>query len=117
MYPMRRTISWNRLTGAVFIIVKVRTRAGLLCLTGKVKEMYTGKYADTLLESGNAYYAFDTPEDTQILLRKQYESEGKLFQYDASTRAGLNNSLSHTPAEVATLIDSKIPYVIRFQDA
>ncbi len=72
------------------------------------------KFADTLLESGNAYYAFDTPEELNSL-RKEYESEGKLFQYDASTRAGLNNSLSHTPAEVAALIDSKIPYVIRFK--
>jgi glutamyl-tRNA synthetase len=72
------------------------------------------KFADTLLESGNAYYAFDTPEDLNSL-RKEYESEGKLFQYDASTRAGLNNSLSHTPAEVEALIDSKIPYVIRFK--
>jgi glutamyl-tRNA synthetase len=72
------------------------------------------KFADTLLESGNAYYAFDTPEDLNSL-RKKYESEGKLFQYDASARAGLNNSLSHTPAEVVALIDSKIPCVIRFK--
>lgn len=72
------------------------------------------KFADTLLESGNAYYAFDTPEDLNSL-RKEYESEGKLFQYDASTRAGLNNSLSHTPIEVVALFDSKIPYVIRFK--
>ena len=72
------------------------------------------RFADALLESGNAYYAFDTPEDLNIL-RKEHESQGKLFQYDASTRAGLKNSLSLTPAEVLAWIDSKIPYVIRFK--
>jgi glutamyl-tRNA synthetase len=72
------------------------------------------RFADTLLENGNAYYAFDTPEDLNSL-RKEYESQGKLFQYDASTRTGLNNSLSHTPEEVQALIDSKIPFVIRFK--
>jgi glutamyl-tRNA synthetase len=72
------------------------------------------KFADDLLASGNAYYAFDTPEDLNSL-RKEYESRGKLFQYDASTRAGLNNSLSRTPAEVTALIHSNIPYVIRFK--
>jgi glutamyl-tRNA synthetase len=72
------------------------------------------RYADVLLESGNAYYAFDTPEDLNSL-RKEYESRGKLFQYDASTRAGLQNSLSLTPAEVKNLTDSKLPYVIRFK--
>jgi glutamyl-tRNA synthetase len=72
------------------------------------------KYADDLLKSGHAYYAFDSPEDLNSL-RKEYEGEGKLFQYDASTRAGLHNSLSHSSAEVQALIDSKIPYVIRFR--
>jgi glutamyl-tRNA synthetase len=72
------------------------------------------QFADALLESGNAYYAFDTPEDLNIL-RKEYESRGKLFQYDASTRMGLNNSLSRTSSEVQALMGSKIPYVIRFK--
>jgi glutamyl-tRNA synthetase len=72
------------------------------------------EYADALLERGNAYYAFDTPEELN-LLRKEHESLGKLFQYDASTRTGLNNSLSRTSAEVTALIDSRIPYVIRFK--
>lgn len=72
------------------------------------------RFADALLESGNAYYAFDTPEDLN-LLRKEYESDGKLFQYDASSRKGLNNSISRTPADVVTMIDSKTPYVIRFK--
>jgi glutamyl-tRNA synthetase len=72
------------------------------------------KFADALLDSGKAYYAFDTPEDLNSL-RKEYESRGKLFQYDVSTRAGLNNSLSHTPEVVTALINSNIPYVIRFK--
>jgi glutamyl-tRNA synthetase len=72
------------------------------------------KFADALLESGNAYYAFDTPEDLNSL-RKEYESKGGLFQYDASTRAGLNNSLARNPDDVKALIESNMPYVIRFK--
>jgi len=77
------------------------------------RNVYRG-FADTLLESGNAYYAFDTPEELNSL-RKDYEAQGKLFQYDTSTRNGLNNSLSLSSAEVKALIDSKVPYVIRFK--
>jgi glutamyl-tRNA synthetase len=77
------------------------------------RNIYRG-YADVLLESGHAYYAFDSADDLNSL-RKEHESVGKLFQYDATTRAGLNNSLSRSAAEVEALMDSKIPYVIRFK--
>jgi glutamyl-tRNA synthetase len=71
-------------------------------------------YADTLLSGGNAYYAFDTPDETDALRRK-YETEGKIFQYDASTRSQLKNSLSLSPEMVCELIKSGTPYVIRFK--
>jgi glutamyl-tRNA synthetase len=72
------------------------------------------RYADQLLDSGNAYYAFDTPQ-ALTALRTQYEKEGKLFQYDASTRGELNNSLTRTPEEVREMLDASQPYVIRFK--
>jgi glutamyl-tRNA synthetase len=60
------------------------------------------QYADQLIADGNAYYAFDTPEELDAI-RKEYEQAGKRFQYDAHTRQLpiLKNSLTLAPEEVA----------------
>ena len=51
-------------------------------------------YAQQLLNHGNAYYAFDRPEDIDIA-RKNAEADGvQGWQYDASTRMVMSNSLS-----------------------
>jgi glutamyl-tRNA synthetase len=76
------------------------------------KELYR-KYADFLIEKGHAYYAFDSAEELDIL-RKQYESEGKTFKYDASTRLSLNNSLTQSE-EVTNQYLSENNYVIRIK--
>ena len=47
------------------------------------------KYVDILLEAGKAYIAFDTPEELDAK-RKEIEN----FQYDASTRGMMKNSLT-----------------------
>ena len=52
------------------------------------------RYAMRLLESGHAYYAFDTPEELDSM-RKEYESRGETFVYDARVRESLKNSLDH----------------------
>jgi glutamyl-tRNA synthetase len=77
------------------------------------KEIYR-RYADLLLQSGNAYFAFDTPEALDSL-RKQYESEGKIFQYDASTRLKMQNSLALPAGETEKRIMAGEPHVIRFR--
>ena len=77
------------------------------------KELYR-QYAETLVRLGHAYYAFDAPEALDSL-RNQYESEGKIFQYDASTRQSLHNSLSLSPEETTTLLETETPHVIRFK--
>ena len=69
---------------------------------------------ELLLISGHAYMAFDTPEELDAL-RKQAESEKNVFQYDASTRGDLQNSLSMSEEEVETLIENETPYIIRFK--
>ncbi|MBQ4021825.1 MAG: glutamate--tRNA ligase, partial [Bacteroidales bacterium] len=56
------------------------------------KEIYL-KYALQLVESGNAYYAFDTAEELDAL-RKEAEAQGKSFSYGAAVRGSLNNSLA-----------------------
>ena len=67
-----------------------------------------------LCNKGFAYYAFDTPEELE-LLRKQSESEGKTFQYDWSVRNSLKNSLTLNKTETKRKIALGIPYVIRFK--
>jgi glutamyl-tRNA synthetase len=77
------------------------------------REIYR-KYAQQLIDTGWAYYAFDTPEELNSL-RAQYEAEKKMFAYDIATRGGLNNSLSLSKAETEVLLSSGVDYVIRFK--
>lgn len=77
------------------------------------KEIYQ-QYALELIEKGQAYYAFDTPEELENL-RKQAESGHKPFVYNFETRLSLNNSLTRSITETENLIKSGQPYVIRFK--
>ena len=72
------------------------------------KEIYK-KYVDQLLAEGKAYIAFDTPEE----LNAARESQPN-FQYDASTRGSMRNSLVMPAEEVKALIESGAQYVVRF---
>lgn len=63
----------------------------------------------TLLDNGKAYYAFDTPEELDA---KRQSTPN--FQYDASTRMSMRNSLSLPAEEVKRLIDAGEKYVVRF---
>lgn len=75
------------------------------------KEIYH-QYALQLLQSGHAYYAFDTPEALDAI-RKQYELRKETFQYGPLTRMSLKNSLTLPEQEVKTMLDTGIHYVIR----
>lgn len=77
------------------------------------KERYAG-YARQLIDSGWAYYSFDTPEDLDHL-RAAAEEKGVTFSYDQHTRLSLCNSLSLSPEEVERRINSGQPYAIRFR--
>ena len=71
-------------------------------------------YADLLVEKGFAYYAFDSSEELEKI-RKQYEAEKKVFQYDIYTRTSLKNSLTLSKSECNDWIKNGKPYVIRFK--
>ena len=77
------------------------------------KHLYK-QYADELIESGNAYYAFDTSE-TLDLHRKDHEAKGKTFIYNWHNRLKLSNSLSLSADEVDAKLDAGDDYVIRFK--
>lgn len=73
------------------------------------------KYAEQLIAQGNAYYAFDTPEDIEHL-RAQTDAEGNAtLKYDASTRMSMKNSLSLSGDETLAKLNSGEPYVIRLK--
>lgn len=72
------------------------------------REIYA-KYVQQLIDSGHAYYAFDTPEELE-----QARKEKDNFSYDASTRLSMRNSLSLSQQEVDQLLKSE-PYVVRFK--
>jgi glutamyl-tRNA synthetase len=77
------------------------------------KHLYK-QYADELIESGNAYYAFDTSE-TLDFHRKDHEAKGKTFIYNWHNRLKLSNSLSLSADEVDAKLDAGDDYVIRFK--
>ena len=72
------------------------------------------QYADQLINSGNAYYAFDTAEALDSL-RKQYETEGKTFIYNWSNREKLETTLVFSKEETEKRIANNEAYVIRFK--
>ncbi len=71
------------------------------------------KYALQLVESGNAYYAFDSAEDLNAL-RSEMESKGQTFAYSAATRKSLCNSLTLPAEDVKARIERGDQWVIRF---
>lgn len=79
------------------------------------KELYK-KYVDILLETGHAYYAFDTSEQLDAQ-RKEHESEGKTFIYNWHNRekGQLVNSLVLSNEEVQQKIDAGEKFVVRFK--
>ncbi|GAA4268770.1 glutamate--tRNA ligase [Hyunsoonleella aestuarii] len=79
------------------------------------KHLYR-KYAEKLLASGHAYYAFDTAEELDFH-RKDHESKGKTFIYNWHNRekGRLVNSLVLSEKETQAKINAGDDYVIRFK--
>jgi glutamyl-tRNA synthetase len=66
------------------------------------------QYAEQLVESGHAYYAFDTPEELDAK-RKAAPN----FLYGQATRMEMRNSLTLDAAAVQQLLDANTPHVVR----
>jgi len=74
------------------------------------KELYQ-QYVQQLLDSGHAYYAFDTADDLEA--RREEAEHG--FAYNARSRGEMENSLTLPDAEVTRRIASGDPYVVRMK--
>jgi glutamyl-tRNA synthetase len=73
------------------------------------------QYAQQLLDTGHAYYAFDTEGELERMREQQKSAGSDQQQYSSATRMQMRNSLTLPPDEVNQLIDSGTPYVIRFK--
>ncbi|MBF9235977.1 glutamate--tRNA ligase [Hymenobacter sp. BT683] len=78
------------------------------------KPMYK-QYADQLIASGHAYYAFDTPEELDTMRARLQAAKVPNPQYNSITRAQMRNSLTLPEDEVKQLLDGGAPYVIRLK--
>lgn len=78
------------------------------------KEIYMD-YARRLVESGRAYYAFDTPEELEAMRQRLASPENPMPRYDFHSRLSMKNSLTLTPEEVAGLRARGTPEVIRLK--
>lgn len=79
------------------------------------KDIYR-QYAMQLIDSGHAYFAFDTPEELDEHRAKAKESNAHaMFQVDHTTRMKLKNSLTMSTEEVQKCIADGKPYVIRIK--
>jgi glutamyl-tRNA synthetase len=73
------------------------------------------EYAEQLVRSGHAYYAFDTPEEIDAL-REKLKKEGKANQqYGYAIRNQMRNSLTLPKEETDALLAINFPHVIRIK--
>jgi glutamyl-tRNA synthetase len=73
------------------------------------------QYAMQLVESGHAYYAFDTAEELDEMRERLKAAKVVSPQYNAITRMNMKNSLTLPEDEVKQRLASGEPYVIRLK--
>lgn len=78
------------------------------------KELYR-EYAEKLVQSGHAYYAFDTPEELEAMRERLRTTENPAPQYDHLVRMQMRNSLTLTPTETKSLLQAGTRHVVRFK--
>ncbi|MBO9636073.1 MAG: glutamate--tRNA ligase, partial [Chitinophagaceae bacterium] len=78
------------------------------------KAMYR-QYAEQLVKSGHAYYAFDRPEELESMRERFKTDTNPSPQYDHKVRGEMRNSCSLTLEETETLLEDGVPHVIRIR--
>jgi glutamyl-tRNA synthetase len=78
------------------------------------KELYQ-KYAGQLIDSGHAYYAFDTTEELDQMRERLQKSGNPSPKYDAVTRQSMKNSLTLPQDEVKKRLDAGDEFVVRLK--
>lgn len=78
------------------------------------KELYK-KYAFELVEKGLAYYAFDTPEDLDLMRKTEEQKGNPGAKYNYLTRGSMKNSLNMSESDLQEMLDSGVPRTIRLK--
>jgi len=73
------------------------------------------QYAEQLVQAGNAYYAFDTPEELDEMRTRLKTEDNPSPQYNHVVRGHMRNSLRLLPQETAALLAAGTPHVIRIK--
>jgi glutamyl-tRNA synthetase len=73
------------------------------------------EFAQKLIDSGHAYYAFDTPEELERMRNNLKSDQYTNPQYDHKTRMEMNNSLTRSPEDVVDMLAKGTPHVIRIK--
>lgn len=76
------------------------------------KDIYQ-KYIQELINNGHAYYAFDTSEELDAKRTTEKDKGNPNWQYDASTRMTMRNSLTLSEDETKQLLGQGTPFTIR----
>jgi glutamyl-tRNA synthetase len=72
-------------------------------------------YAEKLTVTGQAYFAFDSPDELETMRTIHRTAANPSPQYDHRTRMHMRNSLTLGPEETARLLSKQTPYVIRIK--
>jgi glutamyl-tRNA synthetase len=72
-------------------------------------------FADQLLASGHAYYAFDTPEELEEMRQRMQAQGVPNPAYNAVSRQYMKNAISLSQDEVKARLEGGEPYVVRFK--
>ena len=73
------------------------------------------RYAQMLIDSGHAYYAFDTSEELDAMRKRLEAAKVAAPQYNSVSRQNMRNSLTLSEDEVKKLMDAGSPYVVRLK--
>ena len=78
------------------------------------KKIYR-EYAERLVQTGHAYFAFDTPDELEAMRSTHRTAVNPSPQYDYQTRMHMRNSLSLAIGETKKLLEAGTPHVIRIR--
>jgi len=73
------------------------------------------RYAQQLIDSEHAYYAFDTPEELDEMRKRLEAAKVVAPQYNSVSRQNMRNSLTLSEDEVKKLLEEGTPYVVRLK--
>jgi glutamyl-tRNA synthetase len=79
------------------------------------RKMMYHEFAQRLVDSGNAYYAFDTTEELEAMRKRMEAAKVAAPQYNAISRGSMKNSLTLSEDETKKKLEAGEPYVIRIK--